>query len=742
MKPLTLAPDNVPEELRAIDSWLLWKIVKSHKADGEETWLKVPYYASGFKRKGALGTKTDRQKLTSFDNAMRVFRRGGYAGIGFATMPDYPLTILDLDKCIDADTGEYSKFAQRVIKTGTYVERSPSGFGLRAVYTGGAVCQGKRNGHIDGGERVEIYCGSAFVTITGRVVDEKHTKPIDLPKGIKRTLEPVIAGNGSGTQSAAVEVDGEMLMSPDAGPLPEFEMDHARVVLNKLPETWGTPGHGTWYRVAAALHLQFDGSEDAYTLLDEWSQGLDGYDPEANRRRWDAGFSHGGGKEGLTTMRNLVFESIQNGGMRVKADTMQKWGLGRRVVEEDFEPEVDEPSLPEFADLRRMANIHHKVTEDAPPVEWLVENFIPRGAVTVLSGGSGTSKSYVTLQVCGAGAVGMPSWGGMKIVEGGFKTLYMGYEDSDNGLHVRVNAVAKYIGDHVDILGDGAHLPMLEENFLALSADTLDSGCWQLAQSKKRFEPLMVTATAAYLREFIQTEGIDLVVFDTGSEIHSGQENDASDMVVLMRVLRQMAASANCAVLVIQHVSKEIWKLKIEEMNQASIRGSSVLVDKARNVVMLARMPRADAVKYGLPDTADTHDDFIVLKHVKANLGPYLPLKVLERTHNGLLIYRQEITEQAALAGEFQSLDATVEQEEEAAAQRRQAALDRDRDAILEFLKAENAKDNFPSTNQILFKTNIPANRGRALVVFLGEEGLIEKVDDPAHPKSHNWRVK
>jgi hypothetical protein len=151
-----------------------------------------------------------------------------------------------------------------------------------------------------------------------------------------------------------------------------------------------------------------------------------------------------------------------------------------------------------------------------------------------------------------------------------------------------------------------------------------------------------VTKLLPYLQDYMQTNFVDLIVIDTGSEIHTGDENSAADMVVLMRALRLLAASTNCAVLVVQHVSKGIWNLAYDEINQASIRGSSVLVDKSRNVFMLARMPRKDAPRFGLPDTNDTHEDYVVLKHVKANLGGYVKPRVFYRTSKGRLKFEAQ----------------------------------------------------------------------------------------------------
>ncbi len=734
---------NVPPSLKVKPHWLVWKSVKFNNPEGELKLLKVPYYVDGRKRRGMLGSDSDRAALSTFDAALRAYRTGKYDGVGFAPMPEDDVTILDLDRCIDSH-GKYSEFAKQVVESGTYVETSPSGRGLRAIYRNGALVEGKRNGLIDNGERVEIYCGNAFVTITGNRVSTA-TKSRPVPKEIADRLSPVIAGHGMAARPAKNDA-GETLISPDATPLPDFTYEHARVVLSKLPEMWGQPGRGTWYRVAAALHAQFDGSEEAYNVLDEWSQNLDGYDPHANRSRWDKGFGHTTGRGGLTTMKNLVFESMHNGGLKVRRAALARWGISRPKSREALDDlDIDIPGdedddvaeaavLPQFAELRQLADVSHMYRQDPPEVEWLVENLIARRNVAVLGGGSGTSKSFFAMQLTMSAAAGIEGFGGMKIIEGGFRTLYLAYEDTAESMHVRVYKLRQYIGERVDIAGDETYIDDLCSNFSMLTSEVLDSGAWVFLKQAVRYDPAEVTEFGAYMRDYIREQNIDLLVLDTGSECHTADENNASNMVVLMRMMRQLAHSSNCGILVIQHVQKGIWNLSLDEINQSSIRGSSVLVDKARNVVMLARMPRKDAPKYGLPDTHETHDTYVALKHVKANLGGYVPLTMFERSMTGMLVHRPDIREQE---------NAAVEVAEEDAEENRRAIRARHvRDRILAHIVEQNDSGVNPNTTMIrawAMENGIADSMVNRALTMLRVERQIVEVPDPDYPRSKCW---
>lgn len=744
---------NVPAQLKDTASWLVWKYKKN--VDPAKKPLKVPYYVNGRKRIGAIGTRADRQKLSSFTKAQEVWLSGEYDGLGFAVFPDQELTFIDLDDCIGSD-GEISDFGQELIATGTYVEVSPSGQGLRALYTGGALIQGKKNGHIEAGDRVEVYCGSAYVTITGDVVGGVVNKPIELPARLKRKLSPVIEG-ATGSTSVATSDEHGALVHPDAAPLPEFTADHARHVLAKLPKKWGSPGEGTWYRVAAALHLQFDGAEEAYDVLDEWSQGLEGYDERANRARWAAGFSHA--KAGVTTMKNLVFEGIKNGTLSVKKGTMEKWRLSR-PVDKDFE-DADEviavggPGLPEHSDLIEKLRIKNKIETEPEPVDWLVKNFIARKNVTILAGGSGTSKSYMAMQMCSYGAVGLSDFGGMALREGGFRTLYLAYEDADSVMHTRIHmlkrALLQRLGgqsdfDEDDELDDAedvaegrgyeepdydySFVEQWNENFLLATSEELDTGAWILLKKSDKFDVARKTELHEYLIKFITDYSIDLLVFDTASEIHEVEENSTTDMVALMRLCRQITTAANCAVLVVQHIQKGSIVNSLDDINQANVRGSSAFVDKARNVMMLARMPKADAPKYGLPATDHTHENIIAMKHVKANLGEYNPLSFFERTSTGVLAHHPDI--------KLLDMAPIDDSKDQATAERNIVKAQQDRQNVLGLITKENENGNNPSAVWLRTQANgqfgISDHRIRSAISFLTFSNEIEEVvDDNDH---------
>jgi RecA-family ATPase len=92
----------------------------------------------------------------------------------------------------------------------------------------------------------------------------------------------------------------------------------------------GDADTGTWYKVAAAIQLQFGkDDEEAYAVFDEWSQEHSGYDDVENRKRWDIGFSRKRGS--VKTMRGLVFDMLDYESecehKRLRRTNLERWGI-------------------------------------------------------------------------------------------------------------------------------------------------------------------------------------------------------------------------------------------------------------------------------------------------------------------------------------------------------------------------------------------------------------------------------
>lgn len=188
---LPLHPEFIPDTLKSRPRWVLWRL---EVRDGETT--KRPYQTSGERAK-----VNDPTTWTDFDTALAAYLVGGYSGLGIVLTADDDLSGVDLDDCLDPETGELDPVAARIVAMlPTYCEVSPRGHGLRLFALGRLPQGGRRKG------KVEIYESGRYLTVTGHrfnghdsiaectdelaAVHKMIFPPVDTKPGPARAAEP------------------------------------------------------------------------------------------------------------------------------------------------------------------------------------------------------------------------------------------------------------------------------------------------------------------------------------------------------------------------------------------------------------------------------------------------------------------------------------------------------------------------------------------------------------------------
>ena len=165
---LSVVPENIPDELKALHRWVLWR---PECRDGKPKPTKVPYdpkvvrdtTLDNWQKRAST---TDPRTWDQFTNALTVLDQchGGLQGVGICV--GSPYCGVDLDNCLDAE-GNLSPFAQDIIRRlQSYTEISPSGKGVRILIK---AAKGKKRCRRDD-LGIEIYDHSRYFTITGRHV--------------------------------------------------------------------------------------------------------------------------------------------------------------------------------------------------------------------------------------------------------------------------------------------------------------------------------------------------------------------------------------------------------------------------------------------------------------------------------------------------------------------------------------------------------------------------------------------
>ena len=144
---------NVPDELVPGDSWVL---CDEHKAP----LIAIPNGAC------FLASTTDPKTWRSYETAHRTFVDNEHiAGIGRVLRADEPYVGVDLDSCLDPDTGELSLWATTLVnRLGSYGEVSPSLTGVKVwVKAAGIDKAYKKPG-------LEVYPRGRYFVVTGVVL--------------------------------------------------------------------------------------------------------------------------------------------------------------------------------------------------------------------------------------------------------------------------------------------------------------------------------------------------------------------------------------------------------------------------------------------------------------------------------------------------------------------------------------------------------------------------------------------
>lgn len=140
---------NIPEELRNIPNWLVWKFENLDQPKP----TKVPYDA----KNGKLASVSRSETWSTFEQAVAAVPY--CSGIGFVLTSDIGFSCIDLDYTGDLELQTKQRLIEEAFNS--YSEISPSGKGLH-IWVKGTVPSGRRRGPI------EVYSTGRYMTMTGQ----------------------------------------------------------------------------------------------------------------------------------------------------------------------------------------------------------------------------------------------------------------------------------------------------------------------------------------------------------------------------------------------------------------------------------------------------------------------------------------------------------------------------------------------------------------------------------------------
>jgi hypothetical protein len=277
----TPAFPEIPEELKDRPQWVNWAGIWS---EDRGKLSKPPMTASG-----RNASSTDEKAWTTFQESISALgREGVYVdnsgkrhhvtldGVGLAGLGRTPYTGIDLDHCINPETGEINPAARKIVEAfDSYTEITPSGDGLR-IWIEAEKPSGwsaNRAGETD----IEVYDKGRFFTVTGRRLEgtprtiEARQDALDAfmveyaPPALRKPVK--VAYNGSGDHRIELEDRLQDFGVPIIGSINDASSERAYGIIcpwvheHTGGDSSGTrvgqyPSGATWFRCS---HAHCDG---------------------------------------------------------------------------------------------------------------------------------------------------------------------------------------------------------------------------------------------------------------------------------------------------------------------------------------------------------------------------------------------------------------------------------------------------------------------------------------------------
>lgn len=541
----------VPADLRNTPRWIRWSLAT-----------------------GPNGRPTKRPDCSTLDpTAWRSWAdvadvpRSTTEGIGFVLTNGVTrdedgarLVALDLDSCVDAN-GIMADWANDVLQRAgaTYVELSPSGFGLRAWLWVKYLPRLARTrapindlGTIEGkNPEVQLFGANGaacYVTVTGDA----------LP--------------GSSPVTPTVENIGAMLVHLGLDREPADERNNGALPVGEGPVP-------TVAEIEAAVRAMPHGPE----LVDGKWHGVVGEDASASEAyaKLVAMTLRAARGHAEAVVDFLLHRTTWGDGdvadsrdpLRYARDSWVRKDVARiaaamPVPRADVFPLVDPSPAPESRlgpDSRSALRLWRDVATDRP-VRWIVDGLVPEQGFAVLGGEPNAGKSLIALDAALRCAHGMPF---LERVTAPVSTLYL-VAEGFNGLAARLRA---WIAAHPDAEPvDGCYVA-LHDGAIDLTA----------REALARLDALLQECAARHG----SAPGI-LVVDTLAMSLPGCDENDSGPVGAALGILHAIRRKYGCTILALHHVRKQGQGQNRESPSMAMLRGSSALAGAA-DVVLIAR---------------------------------------------------------------------------------------------------------------------------------------------------------
>jgi len=334
---------------------------------------------------------------------------------------------------------------------------------------------------------------------------------------------------------------------------PAVELDQAGNILRAIdylkratPSVEGDGGDENAYRVACKVRDLGVSADVAFDLMcrDEWNDRCDPpWEPQELKTKIDNAYQYAQNQAGVNTPE-AVFGAvpITSGRDRWPAEV---WPTDLS----DFNPEP-------------------------PARDWIVEDWIPKGATVLFTGAGGAGKSLVGLQAAASIGFNTP-WLGCGI-DTPVETLYVSCEDNLHELELRWQQ-ARRLPEYAMI-----QWQELTRRVRFWAREGCDN---RIATMDKKTNSLTKSHFYDVLEQGISemSDGHKLIFLDTAADTFEGNENDNGQVSqFIKRIIAELKVKYDCTIVIIHHTTKN---------GEAAYRGASAWSFACRGAMVLGPHP-------------------------------------------------------------------------------------------------------------------------------------------------------
>ncbi len=240
-----------------------------------------------------------------------------------------------------------------------------------------------------------------------------------------------------------------------------------------------------------------------------------------------------------------------------------------------------------------------------PRRPWVFGRWLLRQTVSAIVSPGGVGKSsFVASMVLSLASgredvLGKTVWGGPKTV------WYWNLEDTLTELEMQFTAASMFHRVPQEACGNRVYLDSGPEG----------AGLCIAVEDRDGFK-IAVPVVEALIAE-LKTRRVDVLVIDPFVSSHAVSENDNGAIDAVAKVWARIAKEANCAIVLVHHTKK----LAGEKVTAEASRGAVALIAAARVTLVLNRMDREEANRFGIAEDKERLRLFNV-RDDKANRAP------------------------------------------------------------------------------------------------------------------------